>query len=148
MFSGSVGATVLRYSAMRHENRPELVAVILGIVRPLVPVVVVSMLLTILFGLWLASHESEEFTEAWLIATYIIVGYILIIGAITGKEDRLMRGLAEKLTSETLGSDGDREASLGGLALRLRDPKVWALNLSMLAAMIVVIALMVFRPKL
>jgi uncharacterized membrane protein len=145
MFSGSVGATVLRYAAMRHEARPELVAALLGIVRPLVPVVVGSMLLTILFGLWLASYESEELTEAWLIAAYILVGYILIIGAVAGKEDRLTRELAEKLS--TAGSEKDQEDSLRTLRLRLRDTRVWSLNLSMLTAMIVVIALMVFRPK-
>lgn len=162
MFAGSFGATLLRYAAMKYHATPSHVAVILGIVRPVVPVVVIAMLLTILFGLWLASYEREHFHEAWLIATYILVAYILIVGAVAGKRDRLTRELAERLSSSSSsGQTNDNGAvpaatkassvttegdSIEALKKSLDDPISWTLNLSMLGSIFVIIALMVFRP--
>ncbi len=152
MFAGSFGATLLRFAAMKHHEQPAHVAVILGVVRPVVPVVVISMLLTILFGFWLASYEKEHFHQPWLIATYVLVTYILVVGAVAGKRDRLTRELAERLSSSNNDNGAVTESGEKGVATQnelkksLNDPLSWGLNLSMLASIFVIIALMVFRP--
>lgn len=143
MFAGSLGATILRYAAMKHPDSPSNVALLLGVIRPLVPVVVIFMLLTIAFGLWLASYEKELYTQSWLIATYVLVTYILVIGSVAGRFDRKTRELAEQLAKD---SNSVSPASLGELKARLNDPYTWSLNLSMIATITVILALMVFRP--
>lgn len=143
MFAGSFGATLLRYAAMKHPDSPVKVAALLGVVRPVVPVVVISMLLTIAFGLWLAGYEKEHYHQAWLIATYILVTYILVVGAVAGKRDRLTRELAEQLADV---EHSKTTSSLEDLKKQLNDPVAWGLNLSMVASIIVILALMVFRP--
>ena len=142
MFAGSFGATLLRYAAMKYPDSPVKVAALLGVVRPVVPVVVVSMLLTIAFGLWLAGLDKEHLHEPWLIATYILVTYILVVGAVAGKRDRLTRELAEQLAENKAFNVSDSE----DLKKQLNDPVAWTLNLSMLASIVVILALMVFRP--
>ena len=144
MFAGSLGATLLRFAAMKHPDNPNNVAVILGVIRPVVPVVVISMLLTIAFGLWLAGYEKEHFHQPWLIATYILVTYILIVGGVAGKRDRLTREFAEGLATDV--EKSKTPTAMAELKEKLVDPVAWILNLSMLASIVVIIALMVFRP--
>lgn len=62
MFAGSFSALVLRFIAMYHDD-PAIIAAILGIIRPVVPVVVLSMLGTFSFGLWLVHLEDLSYTE-------------------------------------------------------------------------------------
>jgi uncharacterized membrane protein len=136
---GAMAATVLRVAAMRRE-RPREIALLLGAVRPAVPVVAGGLVLTVALGFWLADRLGYDLGETWLTATLALVAWMLVVGAVAGRQDRRTRELAERLAAA--GDDPSPE-----LARRLRDPLNLALNASMLAATAAVVALMVWRPS-
>jgi uncharacterized membrane protein len=137
---GSFVAAALRLAAMRR-SRPSEIALLLGAVRPVVPIVAGGLVLTIGMGIWLTDELGLDYGATWLSVTFALVAWLLAVGAVAGRQDRHTRELAERL-----GREGD--APSPELGRRLRDPLNLALNASMLAAIGAVIALMVFRPGL
>ena len=136
--SGAVAAAVLRLAAMRRE-RPSEVALLLRAVRPVVPVVALGLILVLVFGFWLADRLGIDLGSTWLVATFALLGWTVVMGAVAGRQDRHTRELAERLAA---GDDRPSEE----LAGRLRDPLNLALNGSLLLATIAIVALMVWRP--
>ena len=134
---GSIVATVLRLAAIRR-TRPADVALLLGAVRPAVPVVGVGFVLAVALGFALVERIGLDYGATWLSATFALLLWMLAVGAVAGRADRHTRELAERLAAE---GGGDEE-----LRRRLTDPVNLALNASMLAATVAVIALMVFKP--
>jgi len=136
--SGAVAAAVLRLAAMRRE-RPSEVALLLRSVRPVVPVVALGLLTVLVFGFWLADRLGIDLGSTWLVATFALLGWTVVVGAVAGRQDRHTRELAERLAA---GDDRPSEE----LARRLRDPVNLALNGSLLLSTIAIVALMVWRP--
>ena len=136
--SGAVAAAVLRLAAMRRE-RPSEVALLLRAVRPVVPVVALGLILVLVFGFWLADRLGIDLGSTWLVATFALLGWTVVVGAVAGRQDRHTRELAERLAA---GDDRPSEE----LARRLRDPVNLALNGSLLLSTIAIVALMVWRP--
>ncbi len=136
--SGAVAAAALRLATMRRE-RPSEVALLLGAVRPVVPVVAFGLLLVLVFGFWLAHRLGIDLGSTWLVATFALLGWTVVVGAVAGRQDRHTRELAERLSG-----GGDRPSE--ELARRLRDPVNLALNGSLLLTTIAIVALMVWRP--
>lgn len=134
---GSLVATVLRLAAIRRERAAD-VALLLGAVRPAVPVVGLGFVLAIVMGFALVEKIGLDYGETWLSATFALLFWMLVVGAVAGRADRKTRELAERVAAE--GGPDDE------LRRRLVDPVVLALNGSMLAATVAVIALMVFKP--
>jgi uncharacterized membrane protein len=135
---GSVAAAVLRRAAMTRD-RPSEIALLLRAVRPAVPVVAGGLVLAIAAGFWLAHRLGFALSQTWLSLTFLLVAWMLVVGAVAGRQDRKTRELAERLAAE-----GD--APDDGLARRLRDPVNLVLNGSMLVAIVAVVALMVWKP--
>jgi uncharacterized membrane protein len=135
---GSILAAVLRVTAMRRHSPGE-IALLLGAVRPAVPVVAGGLVLTVGVGFWLADRLGYDLGGTWLSLTFALVAWMLVVGALAGRQDRHTRELAERLARE-----GDVRSA--ELAARLRDPLNLALNASMLAAVVAVVALMVWKP--
>jgi uncharacterized membrane protein len=135
---GSVAAAVLRRAAMTRE-RPSEIALLLRAVRPAVPVVAGGLVLAIAAGFWLAHRLGFALSETWLSLTFALIAWMLVVGAVAGRQDRHTRELAERLAADGDAPDGD-------LARRLRDPVSLALNASMLVAVVAVVALMVWKP--
>ena len=135
---GSVAVTSLRVLAIGGE-RPSESALLLRAVRPLVPLVGGGLLLTLGAGVWLASELGVPLDAGWLLATYALVAWLLVVGAGAGRLDRRTRELAERVAA-----DGDRPSD--ELTRRLRDPVALGLDLSMLAATVAIVALMVWKP--
>lgn len=134
---GSLAASVLRLAAIRRSSPGE-VAVLLGAARPAVPVVGVGFLLAVAMGFSLVERIGFSYDATWLSATFALLAWMLVVGAVAGRADRHTRELAERLAR-----DGGPDAEL---RRRLVDPVNLALNGSMLAATVAVIALMVFKP--
>jgi uncharacterized membrane protein len=109
-------------------------------VRPVVPVVAGGLLLTLGAGFWLVEELDLDYGTAWLSATFVLVAWLLVVGALAGRGDRHTRELAERLAQED-----DRPSD--ELARRLRDPVNLALNASLLAAIVAIVALMVWKPS-
>jgi uncharacterized membrane protein len=119
-------------------DRPSEVALLLGAVRPAVPVVGAGLVLTVAAGFWLTDRIGFDLGGTWLTVTFVLVAWMAVVGAVAGRQDRHTRELAERLAT----SDRPSEE----LRRRLRDPVNLALNASMLAATFAVIALMVWKP--
>ncbi len=134
----SVAVTSLRLLAIG-KARPSESALLLRAVRPLVPLVGIGLVLTLGAGAWLADELRVPYDSGWLVWTYVLVGWLVVVGAVAGRLDRKTRELAE------------REAEAGDtpspeLVRRLRDPVALTLDASMLAATLAIVALMVWQP--
>jgi uncharacterized membrane protein len=136
--SGAAAAAVLRLAAIRRE-RPSEVALLLRTARIAIPVIGVGLVLVVVFGLWLARELEIDLGSTWLTGTFALLGWTLVVGAVTGRQDRHTRELAERLASA-------REEPSDELWRRLHDPVNLALNASLLVATVAVVALMVWKP--
>jgi uncharacterized membrane protein len=136
--SGSVAISVLRFSAINATNNAEILT-LLKLGKRVVPVVAGGFLLTAIFGCWLAQME-HYWNDHWVVASLVLVGWMLIVGGVAGREDRKTREMAQEAV--------DAGASLPDekLVERLRNSFVGGMNTSMLIAIFVVITLMVFKP--
>lgn len=135
---GSITAAVLRFGAMRRQ-RPSEIALLLRAVRPAVPVVGVGFVLAVGAGFSLTDRIGFDLGVRWLTATFALLAWLAVVGAIAGRQDRHTRELAERLAT---GGDTPSEE----LSCRLRDPLNLVLNASMLAAIAAIVALMVWKP--
>lgn len=135
---GSVGVTALRLLAIGKE-RPSESALLLRAVRPLVPLVGVGLVSTVAAGAWLAHELGIPYDSGWLRWTYVLVGWLVVVGALAGRVDRRTRELAERVAA-----NGDRPSA--ELVRRLRDPVALTLDASMLVATVAIVALMVWKP--
>ncbi|MCS7007945.1 MAG: DUF2269 family protein, partial [Thermoleophilia bacterium] len=129
---------ILRLAALRRA-RPSEVAVLLRSARLAIAPIAVGLVLTVAFGFWLTSRLDLSLGATWLSLTFLLLGWIVVVGAIAGRQDRHTRELAERLASE-------RDAGGGELARRLRDPLNLALSGSIVLATVAIVALMVWRP--
>ena len=136
--SGALAAAVLRAAALRPE-RPSEVALLLRAVRPAVPLIGTGLVLVVTFGFWLVDRLGYDLGATWLGATFALLAWVIVVGAVAGRQDRHTRELAERLAAA-----GD--AASPELARRLRDPTNLLLNASLLVATVTIVALMVWRP--
>jgi uncharacterized membrane protein len=134
---GAIAAAVLRLAATTRQ-RPSEIALLLGAVRPAVPLVAGGFALAVAAGFWLAHRLGIELGAAWLTLTFALLVWMLVAGAVAGRQDRHTRELAERLA--------DDDTPSPELSRRLRNPVNLALNASMLAAVVAVVALMVWKP--
>jgi len=135
---GSIAAAVLRLAAMRRE-RPSEIALLLRAVRPAVPLVAGGLVLAIAAGFWLAHRLDLDLGATWLTLTFGLLAWLIVVGAVAGRQDRATRELAERLA-------GEADAPGSDLARRLRDPVNLVLNASMLLGIAAIVALMVWKP--
>lgn len=134
--SGSIGIFIIRYSANSY-TKPLEISLLLRTARYLVPLVAIGLVMTIGFGLWLAKMENY-WKESWLVGTYALVGYMILVGGFAGGRDKKTRLLAESML--------EHEYPNAELLRNLKDPLTIGLNISMMIAIVLVIILMVFKP--
>jgi uncharacterized membrane protein len=134
---GSLAAAVLRLAAIRAAGPGE-AASLLRAVRPAVPLVGGGLLLAVAAGFGLAGDLDVDLDATWLVATYLLLGWLAAVGAVAGRQARTTREPAERLAAA-----GQNDAEL---RRRLLDPVNLALNASLLAATLAVVALMVWKP--
>ena len=92
---GSLVATVLRLAAIRR-RAPADVALLLGAVRPAVPVVGLGFVLAVVMGFALVEKIGFDYGATWLSATFALLLWMLVVGAVAGRADRRTRELAER----------------------------------------------------
>ena len=135
--AGAIAVTALRLLAIG--RRPSESALLLRAVRPLVPLVGVGLVWTVAAGAWLAHELGFSYGSSWLRWTYVLIVWLLVVGAVAGRLDRRTRELAEHVAAT-----GDEPSP--ELARCLRDPVALTLDASMLVATLTIVALMVWKP--
>jgi uncharacterized membrane protein len=130
--------TALRLLAIG-KARPSESALLLRAARPLVPIVGLGLVLTVAAGAWLAHELGVSYGAGWLRWTYVLITWLVVVGAVAGRLDRRTRELAERLAAKD-------DSPFSELTRRLRDPLALTLDASMLAATLAIVALMVWRP--
>jgi uncharacterized membrane protein len=88
LFTGaSVTVTALRLLAIG-KSRPSESALLLRAVRPIVPLVGLGLVLTVGAGAWLAHELGVSYGAGWLRWTYVLLGWLVVVGAVGGRLDR------------------------------------------------------------
>ena len=138
LLGGGVLAATFNVSALRSE-RPSEIALFLGLTRIAVVAVALGALLTLVIGLWLVGDRDYSFSEVWVWLSLVLWVAAVWAGQTGGKRDRGTRHLAERLSAET-------NIATPELRARLRDPVSLSLSYGSGAALVVVLALMIWKP--
>jgi uncharacterized membrane protein len=138
--SGSIAAGIFHSAAMRRD-RPSDVALLLGLVRPLVVVIGIGSLGTLVLGIWLTQDNPDgvALADGWVIAAIVLW---LSAGALAGPAGKRLRHARE--LAERLAADGDRPSA--ALHAAVVDRTALALNYASFAMLIAILALMIFKP--
>ena len=135
---GGVLAAAFNVAAQRSE-RPSEIALFYGLTRIAVVMIAFGALLTLVLGFWLVSDQNFSFSDLWVVLSLILWFVAIGMGQAGGMRDRSTRELAEELAA---GSDvGTPE-----LRARMRDPRTLALSYGSGVVLVVVLALMVWKP--
>ena len=138
LLGGSVLAAAFNVSALRSE-RPSEIALFLGLTRIAVVAIAFGALMTLVIGLWLVADQDFSFSEAWLVFSLILWFVAVGAGQAGGARDKQTRLLAEELAA-------GEDVATTELHARLRDPRTLALSYGSGLALVVVLALMIWRP--
>ena len=138
LVAGAVSAGTLTLLS-RRRTRPSEIAALLGLVRISEPLIYAGVLLTLVFGIWLVHDSGHGFGEAWVIAALMLWVVANALGGIGGKREQATRELATRLAGE-----GDNETP--ELRARLTDPVSLALNFGSGLVILVILALMIWKP--
>ena len=138
LFGGAAVAGTLQIGAMRRE-RPSEILTLLRLTRVGVALVGVGAVLTLVFGIALASHLGYGLTPAWIQAALGLWIAAMALGGIGGRTARHARYRAEELAAA-----GDRPDEELTALVRHRPSLILSYLSSTLLVAIVV--LMVWRP--
>lgn len=136
--AGIVVAGVVFEAARRREDPGE-IALLLGLARWGVLLVLLGATLVLAFGLWLVDIEGLSYGAGWIqwaITLYVIS---LLLGGVGGRRPKQARRLAERLRAEGAPVTPELRALLGD---RVAD----AANYLSAAAVLAILVLMVFKP--
>ena len=138
LVAGAAVAGTLQVAALRRE-RPSEVAVLLRATRPGVVLVALGALLTLGFGVALASQLGYGLSPAWIQASLGLWAAAVVLGAAGGRTARHARYLAEQLAAS-----GDAPSA----ELRALVAHRPSLILSWVSSILIVaiVVLMVWRP--
>ena len=138
VLGGAVMAGIFNLAALRRE-RPSEVVLLFRLTRFAVTSISIGMVLTLAFGLWLVSDADYSWGEAWIILALVLWVAANALGGIGCKRDTRTRELAERLAA-----GGD--APSPELRARLRDPISLALSWGSGVVVVVILALMIWKP--
>jgi uncharacterized membrane protein len=139
LFVAGILLAGVAFEAARRRQRPAEIALLLGLTRVGVALVGFGALLLLGFGLWLVHLGGFGYDAGWVDAAIALYLLALALGAIGGRRPKQVRRLATRLAAE----DGPVSAELRGL---LDDRLSLAANYASAAAVLAILALMVFKP--
>jgi len=112
---------------------------LLGLTRVGVVLVAVGTVLAGLFGLWLVHLGKWGYGTGWVDASIVLFLVVIGLGGVGGRRPKEARLLASRLAEQDVSSDGELRALLDDWVSR-------AENYGSLLLLLVIIALMVFKP--
>jgi uncharacterized membrane protein len=138
LIGGGAIAAALNLSALRRE-RPSEIVLLFGLIRIAVVAIMIGTALAFVFGLWLVHEAGYGYLDGWVIAAILLLILANAMGGAGGKRDERTAKLARELAAS-----GD--APSAELRARLRDPVSLALSYGSGLVLVVVLALMVWKP--
>lgn len=139
LVGASVAAGILNTLALRAE-RPSEAALLLRLIRHLVPVIGVGSVAALVFGLWLVfQKDGIDLFSFWVIAAIVLWVIMGALGGAGGKHQEKTRELAERLAAE-----GD--TSTGELRTLLHDRRGNAMSWLAGVATILILVDMFWKP--
>jgi uncharacterized membrane protein len=138
LLGGGAIAAALNLSALRRE-RPSEVVLLFGLIRIAVVAIMIGGTLAFVFGLWLVHEAGYGYADGWVIAAIVLLLLANAMGGAGGKRDEQTARLARELAAA-----GD--APSAELQARLRDPVSLALSYGSGLVLVIVLALMVWKP--
>ena len=135
---GGVTAAILGIAA-RRAARPREVALLLGLTQVALVVIALGALLTLVLGLWLVHVGGFAYGQAWIVSSLVLLALALAAASLAGRRDRVTRELAERLAAAS-------ELPSDELRTRLRDPVSLSLAWASGAAILAILALMIWKP--
>lgn len=139
LFVAGLAVAGVAFEAARHRQRPTEVALLLGLTRVGVLLVAIGGVLAGVFGLWLVHLGHWGYTSAWVVSATALYLSVLLLGGLGGRRPRQARLLATRLAGE--------DAPANHELRRLLDDRISrAENYTSLLLVLVIIALMVFKP--
>ncbi len=136
--SGIVLAGVAFETARRREE-PADIALLLRQARIGVLLVAFGGVLLLGFGLWLVHLEHFGYGDGWIVAALALYVSALALGALGGQRPKQARELATRLAAERLPASRELRALLDDRVSR-------SANYASLLVVLVILALMVFKP--
>ena len=136
VLGGAVLAGVFNFAALRRE-RPSEIAMLFKFARVGVASIGIGMVLTLVLGL--VHHVGYGWGQTWIVLALVLWVLANALGGIGGGREKKTRELAERLATE-----GD--APSAELTARLRDPVGLALSWGSGIVIIVILALMIWKP--
>lgn len=137
LLGGGAIAAALNLSALGRE-RPSEILLLYGLIRIAVVAITAGTLLAFVFGLWLVHEAGYGYFDGWVVAAFVLLIVANALGGAGGKRDQATANLARELASE--------DAPSPELKARVRDPISLALSYGSGLVLIVVLALMVWKP--
>jgi uncharacterized membrane protein len=138
VLGGAVMAGIFNVAALRRD-RPSEIAVLFRLTRVAVIAIGAGMGLTLVFGLWLVHDVGYGWGQTWIVLALVLWVLANAFGGIGGGREKRTRKLAERLAAE-----GDAPSQ--ELSARLRDPVWLALSWGSGAAIVAMLALMIWKP--
>ena len=138
LVGGGVFAGAL-YGLARRRELPSEVALLLALLQIAVVTIGVGSIGSLVFGLWLVHVAGYGYGDGWIIGAVVFWLLAGALGGAAGNRDKRTRLLAERLAAE-----GDRPSD--ELHALVRDRISLALNSASTAALLVLLALMVWKP--
>jgi uncharacterized membrane protein len=139
VLGGATMAAIFNVAAMRRE-RPSEIAILYKLTQFAAFSVMVGMTLALIFGLWLVADVNfVDWGDAWVIIALVLWIVANALGSSGGRREKATRELAERLAAQ-----GDQPSA--ELRARLRDPVALALSYGSGAAVIAILALMIWKP--
>jgi uncharacterized membrane protein len=138
VLGGATIGGIFNLAALGRE-RPSEIVQLYRLTRFAVSAISLGMLLTLGFGLWLVHEAGYGWGEAWIVLALVLWVLSNALGGIGGRRERKTREFAERLAAE--GDHPNPE-----LRARMRDPVTLALSWGSGVVLIVILALMIWKP--
>ena len=127
------------FEVARRRDDPAQIALVLGLARGGAALVGPGFVIVLGFGLWLVELGGFGFGTGWIDAALALFAVALVLGAIGGRRPKRARLLAAQLAGQ--GAPGSPQ-----LRALLDDRASLAVNYASALIVLVILALMVFKP--
>jgi hypothetical protein len=138
-FTAGIAVAGLAFESARRRERPDEIALLLGLTRAGALLVVAGGALLLGCGIWLVGLEDVGFGAGWIQAAIALFALAMVLGGLGGQRPKRARLLATALA----GRDAPLSSELREL---LDDRPSRAANYVSAALVLAILALMVFKP--